>query len=115
MGFVWLGIAFFLGVMVTSSYDYEVPFVLAGCVFCVFMAIRSFRKGGGSGKASASKSRTTTVQQAAAKPEPKPTPKPEPKPAQEPAKPKGKFCRHCGAKVGPDDIYCIECGNRVQQ
>jgi len=48
------------------------------------------------------------------KPAPKPEPpKPAPKPAQEPVKPAGKFCRHCGAKVEPGDIYCIECGNKV--
>lgn len=31
----------------------------------------------------------------------------------EPAKPVGKFCRHCGAKVEPDDVYCIECGEKL--
>lgn len=55
-------------------------------------------------------------------PVPKPTkPAPEPEPTPEPPKPippkppnsMGKFCRHCGAKVEPDDIYCVECGNTV--
>lgn len=31
----------------------------------------------------------------------------------EQAKPAGKFCRHCGAKVEPDDIYCVECGEKL--
>lgn len=31
----------------------------------------------------------------------------------EPAKPAGKFCRHCGTKVEPDDIYCVECGEKL--
>ena len=49
---------------------------------------------------------------------PKPAPKPEPlpptpHPTPEPAKPAGKFCRHCGAKLEPDDIYCVECGYKI--
>jgi hypothetical protein len=49
---------------------------------------------------------------------PKPAPKPEPlqptpHPAPEPAKRVGKFCRNCGAKVEPDDIYCVECGYKI--
>lgn len=36
-----------------------------------------------------------------------------PQPVSEPAKPAGKFCRHCGAKAEPGDIYCIECGNKL--
>ena len=31
----------------------------------------------------------------------------------EQAKPVGKFCRHCGTKVEPDDIYCVECGEKL--
>lgn len=31
----------------------------------------------------------------------------------EQAEPAGKFCRHCGAKVEPDDIYCVECGEKL--
>ena len=31
----------------------------------------------------------------------------------EQAKPAGKFCRHCGAKVEPNDIYCVECGEKL--
>ena len=62
-------------------------------------------------------SAASTAAKAAPKPEPKPQPKPtlkpEPKAAQEPAKPAGKFCRHCGAKAEPGDIYCIECGNKL--
>lgn len=34
--------------------------------------------------------------------------------AKVPAKPSGKCCPHCGAKVEEDDIYCVECGNKVQ-
>jgi len=25
----------------------------------------------------------------------------------------GKFCRHCGAKVEENDIYCVECGEKL--
>jgi len=25
----------------------------------------------------------------------------------------GKFCRHCGAKVEENDIYCVECGEKI--
>ena len=35
------------------------------------------------------------------------------KPAAEPDKPAAKFCRHCGAKVEPGDVYCIECGEKL--
>lgn len=31
----------------------------------------------------------------------------------EQVKPVGKFCRHCGSKVEPDDIYCVECGEKL--
>ena len=48
-----------------------------------------------------------------------PAPRPEPsqpahQPIPEPAKPAGKFCHHCGAKLEDGDIYCVECGNKVQ-
>lgn len=38
---------------------------------------------------------------------------PTPLPEKKTAKPTGKFSRHCGAKVEPDDIYCIECGEKL--
>ena len=37
---------------------------------------------------------------------------PKTKPVEQ-TKPVGKFCRHCGAKVEPDDIYCVECGEKL--
>ena len=35
-------------------------------------------------------------------------------PRQKPARPAAKFCRYCGSKLEDGDIYCVECGNKVQ-
>ena len=108
MAFVWLIAAIILGLTTTSAYDHEIGFIVVGSVFCAIMAIRSFHNSSGS----KSKSSDQGKSQVPPKPEPKPEP-PKAKPAAAPAKPVGKFCQHCGAKVEPEDIYCIECGERI--
>ena len=109
MVFVWLAISFITGFLAEEVDGALGWILLIICSFSLISAVvTSIRD--------IASARSKPVSKLDSRPEPsKPTPKPEPKPAQEPAKPKGKFCRHCGSKVGPDDIYCIECGNRVQQ
>lgn len=34
-------------------------------------------------------------------------------PSAAPVKPVDKVCRYCGANVEPDDIYCVECGEKL--
>ena len=41
------------------------------------------------------------------------TPESESIAAPETSRHKGRFCRHCGAKLEDGDIYCVECGNKV--
>ena len=109
-GLITLGLGFLLTFIGAEG---GVPFLamvggvgmLAGCV----MVGWNFDLGSkSSGKSSS-----------APRPEPpKPVPKPElsqstPQPTPEPAKPAGKFCRYCGAKLEDGDIYCVECGNKV--
>lgn len=109
-GLITLGLGFLLGFIGGEG---GVPFLamvggvgmVAGCVMVGLNL--------GSGSKTSGKSSPT--------PRPKP-PKPAhksepsqttPQPVSEPAKPAGKFCRHCGAKAEPGDIYCIECGNKL--
>lgn len=62
----------------------------------------------------ASNARDEKRAKSAPKPETKAIQKPEsPKSTSEHVKPVGKLCRHCGAKLEDDDIYCVECGNKV--
>lgn len=109
-GLIALGLGFLLTFIGTEG---GVPFflipgcaaMLVGCVMVGWNLDIGFKS---SGKSS---------------PTPKPEPqesalKPEssqltPQPTTEPAKPAGKFCRHCGVKLEDGDIYCIECGNKV--
>lgn len=34
-------------------------------------------------------------------------------PTPEPVSAGRKFCCYCGAKVEPDDVYCVECGEKL--
>ncbi len=55
-------------------------------------------------------------------PEPEPAPEPEaapeaepqPEPADEPAQPRGRTCKVCGAPALDDDEFCGECGARIE-
>lgn len=108
-GLIALGLGFVLVFLATEVGGGLVLATIGGVVMIFGCVMFGLNIGSGS-KSSGTKNTTASGTKPS---EPKPTPKPEPKPAQEPAKPKGKFCRHCGTKVADEDIYCIECGNRL--
>lgn len=54
------------------------------------------------------------IDAAAVKPVPQPpVVKPVPQPIPDPVRTGRKFCCYCGAKVEPDDVYCVECGEKL--
>lgn len=109
-GLITLGLGFLLGFIGGEG---GVPFLaMVGGVGmaagCVMVGLNL-----GSGSKTSGKSSPTprpVPPKSAHKSEPSQT---TPQPVSEPAKPAGKFCRHCGAKAEPGDIYCIECGNKL--
>lgn len=54
------------------------------------------------------------IDAAAVKPVPQPPAvKPAPQPTPGPVSTGRRFCCYCGAKVEPDDVYCVECGEKL--
>ena len=109
-GLIALGLGFLLAFIgAEGGVAFFVPLgavgIIAGCAMVGWNFDLGFKA---SGKSS------PTHRPKPPKPAPEPeSSKPDPQPAPEPVKPAGKFCRHCGAKAEPGDIYCIECGNKL--
>jgi len=76
----------------------------------VWLYVKYAKKPGSSSRSHTASTVTAAAPKQVSTPRPPISPA---KPVSEPVKPAAKFCRHCGAKVEPGDVYCIECGDKL--